>query len=257
MFASVYPERKKIIVSSVVGAVFSCVIFIDFNIFVSFLIKILSAATSTIIAFGFRNKLYFLKMFFYSLRIYMIFTGVVIFLGQSTGKFYVNNFCVYVDINPIILVCSIISIYIFISIFDVVFSTKQKNNIFNFTIYINENEIKAKALYDTGFKLRDVMTNRNLILCDKYFISLYLEKTLKESIDRFLKEGVIDDKRIIPVFYSDVSNEGMMPGVKIDNVICEDTGKKIDNVLLVITGKKLEGEINLLFGKEVYNMIGE
>ena len=144
-----------------------------------------------------------------------------------------------------------------ISIFEAVVYSREKDVMHNISVHINGNIIQGTALYDTGFRLKDILGNKNLLLCDFSFISDKIEKNLCESISLFFLENMIEDKRITPIFYSDISKDGMLPAIKPDKVICTDTNKEIENTLLVITNKKMKGEVNLLFGKEIFNMIGE
>ena len=153
------------------------------------------------------------------------------------------------------MVFCIIFIYIIVYIADIVFYRQSKNLLYDIEIHIEDKRIKGKALYDTGFRVKDILTHKSLILCDYNFISEILSQDIKDNLNNFYINGEITDKRIKTVFYSDVSKEGILLGIIPDKVICKNN--EIKNTMLVITKAKIEGEINFLIGKEIFNTIKE
>ena len=253
--AEISTDQKRIILSSLIGSLFSFTIFLNIPNSLALILKIFSVLFSSFIAFGYKSKLYFTKCVLYSVTVYFIFTGAVIYLFQNNRMLYSNNFNLYLNINPVTLVFCIIFIYIIVYIADIVFYRQSKNLLYDIEIHIEDKRIKGKALYDTGFRVKDILTHKSLILCDYNFISEILSQDIKDNLNNFYINGEITDKRIKTVFYSDVSKEGILLGIIPDKVICKNN--EIKNTMLVITKAKIEGEINFLIGKEIFNTIKE
>ena len=66
--------------------------------------------------------------------------------------------------------------------------------------------------------------------------------------------------KIIPIFFSDVSGEGMMAGIKVDELtVCLDGNRKkvLQGAILALAQKKILSGAQIIFGKEIYNILGE
>lgn len=252
-----YAETKRLIASSVTGALFSAAIFFDIPIMQSALIKLLSVSLCVFIAFGYGGKFIFLKNILSFIAANLALSGFIFFIAQKTEIIYINNYMFYIYLNPVLLVACILSIYILLTLYDFVFSS-PKNRLYRVIIEFNNNEHCLTGFYDTGFGLKDIILHRALIMCDYDTVKNIVDKELSEQIYNFFIDGTYENNSIIPVFYGDISNKGILPSIKPDNVFIMKNGKRkeLKNTAIVVCRQKLSEEYQIIFGKEIFNRIG-
>jgi len=260
MFSNIPCNTRRTIISSVAGAFFSLFIFMDNMILpLSYLIKIISAVLCCLIAFGYTTILPFIRNILCLLRSDTIFSGVLILLFNNPEYLYGNNLYWYININPILLVLCIFAVFIIVSTYDFFSAGISKNSIFSFEIYFGNNHKKLYGFYDTGFGVKDILGRKGVILCSLADLQDTIDTGLYRNIEDFINDKPVTDKRITPIFYSDISSNGMLPAVKPQKINSINNGvkKELKDVLLAFTDKKFSDEVQLIFGKEIFNMIGE
>lgn len=198
----------KIILGSLIGTVSIILLFISLNNLSLFLIKLFISILMIIITFGKRNLL---KNIIYFYLISIILGGSIYLLDNTyiynnKGLVFINN-GLSINIVLIILISPII-IYFYIKE-----QKTYKNNYSN--IYITEIIIKGKvyrlkSMLDTGNKLKDPYTNKNILL---------INNNIKLNIDKF-----------IYVPYIALNTKGIIKCIKPDKVIVNN---KIINKCLI------------------------
>lgn len=203
------PANKRLILSSLVGSLFSLVIFLPpMNAYFVTLIKILGAFVIVFISFGFGGFLTYLKNTFVFFAVNFIFSGVATaFIELSRTDFLIhNNMSLYADFSLTMLVVSTIVAYFAISFFRYLFDRKSViSDKFSVLVSFSENTFSLKGIADSGNRLVDNFTGRPVIVCDCEKIGLTEEYTTP-FVDssfrglRFLTCNTINKNGIIPAF---------------------------------------------------------
>ncbi len=244
--------------SSVAGAFFSITVFFSIPFWLMFIIRCVSVFICGVIAFGIRQKLLFVKALIYLFVGTFCFTGLITIIFQNNSRVFVNNMYIYLNINPMILVCSILAVYLILYSAEFIYEGYKREYIYNIEIICKGKKLKGMAFYDTGFKINDVITFKTVMLTSYKFIESILPGEISSDINRFYSSGTYTSKDILPLFYSDLSNNGMLPAITAEKVIISGsrTKKIIENVLIGISPNKISEDFDMIFGKDIYIMAG-
>ncbi|MEG0020976.1 MAG: sigma-E processing peptidase SpoIIGA, partial [Oscillospiraceae bacterium] len=110
--------------------------------------------------------------------------------------------------------------------------------------------IKVQAFYDTGFALKDVINNKDVILVDYKKVKDRLPENLQETLERYFLKGITQtDEKVTPIFFSTISGDGSLPGIKALDV--KINNKSIDNVMLAFSQNALTENVNAIFGSDI------
>ena len=140
---------------------------------------------------------------------------------------------------PVEQICVLIAIamsYLLIMIMKKIL--RNSNYICDLKIKINERYVMTKALIDTGHNLNDLITGDTVIIVNENVIREISEELL------YVLEGktlVIPEKyktKIRMITYSSVGGEGVLMGVRCENVSLYYSGKKIENKNVVVALSK-------------------
>ena len=190
----------RLVLGGLIGSFSIIILFIPLNNITLFLIKLSISILIIIITFGKRN---FFKNIVYFYLISIILGGTLYLLDityvyKNKGLIFFNN---GLSINFIlILTLSPIIIYLYIK--------EHKNyntnysNIYTTEIIIKNKVYKLKSILDTGNKLKDPYTKRNIIL---------INNNIKIDINKF-----------IYVPYIALNTKGIIKCIKPDKVIIND-----------------------------------
>ncbi len=258
IFSSGFYDKKRLIISSFIGALFSLIVLIELNnFFISISVKIIAIVVSVLIAFGFNNKYYFLKNFLSLLLANFILYGFLAFI-KDNNVIVLKNTIIYLNINPVLLVISVLFIWVVITVFNIFFNEKLLEEDIKIKLILNNKEVVLSAFYDTGFKIKDIINNKNVILIDFNKIKNIISDENKNIIENFFNNNEIKNTKIItPIFYSTINGEGMIPAIKADNIyiIQKENEKEIKNCLLALSKEKMSNEVEVIIGKEVFKML--
>ena len=154
-------KLKRILFSSLIGE-FSLLVFIIKGKILILFLKFILAIIINIICFSYRNLKYTITNILYFYMTSIILGGFIYFL-----KLQNINYLLIILISPLIL-------YIYYKQ-----SISLKNNFQNYyqlTIYFNEEDyVIVNGYLDTGNKLKDPITNKNVILLNKKLAKCYLK----------------------------------------------------------------------------------
>lgn len=212
-------KLKKIMFGSLIGGISIFALFIKLSNIELFILKAFISLIMILITFNFKNIKYTLKNLEYLYMNSIILGGFLYFLNiefsyKNDGLiFYHNglsiNFIFLIIFSPIIL-------YIYIK------QIKEIKNNYNLyykvNIYYNNSVYKVTGFLDTGNKLVDPLTNKEVII-------------LNENIIKKLNKYRI-------ISYKTLDNEGL---IKIIKANIEIDNKLYKNVLIGLTKIQMEG----------------
>ena len=250
-------NRKRVLISSVAGAFFCLYIFMPSkNMFIDIAVKIISLMVCSVIAYQRKGKLkncIVQTLVFAALNILL--TGIIITSSVQYKMLYHKNMFFYVDINPVILVTASAVVYIVTTIFSVLKSQFSANELYTADITFRDFELnEIIAFYDSGLKIRDIVSNKDVIITDFEKIKEQLPNSISSDILDFLNEKYSDISTIfIPVFINTVSGSGMLPAIKADKV--KINGKEAENILVAFTKNNFSENVAAIFGTGVKKQI--
>ena len=249
------PGVKRLIFSAVIGSILSLSIFFDIDGGFALLIKFMSLTACCAVTFGVSSKKKFVQNIVYLTAVYAAFGGIITAVSHKTQRIYTNNYNYYININPLLLAGCIGVMYLLVFCFDNVADGKNKN--YRFAVKINGEKFYINRFYDTGFKVKDIVTGRRVLLCD---INAF------KAENGFLYENLKKRKNfktdlpfiVTPVFYSALNKEGVLPAFVPDKLrLVTDKGEKnIENIILAITESDFGEDIQAIFGKDIFNSVG-
>lgn len=258
VIAGIGMDRKRAVIASVIGALFSLSIFLPQNIPFSFVIKTASVLCCCLCAFGLDKPTVFLRNSACLMAANLLLSGLLMAVFRNSPTVYINNLNYYFNINPVLLAACIFAVYGAITAVEMLYSGADKRLTYPVTITMNGKTVSGTAFYDTGFKVRDILGNRPVAMCEYDFFKSCLEKEQQKRVEDFVSGNL--HGKILPIFYSDVSGEGMMAGVKVDEftINLDNNRKKVlQGVILALAQKKVLSGAQIIFGKEIYNILGE
>lgn len=245
------PKKLRLLISSAVGAGFSLIIFLPpVNIILLSIIKIIFSAVLTLIAFGYKNGLYFVKnlVLFYASN--FIFAGAMlaIWFFISPKGMVINNSVVYFNISAVMLVITTAVIYLFVMLIsNIIERTFPKDSIYKLKLRLNEKETELITYLDTGNHLRDVFTGYPVIIGSAEKIAQLFENDIKSIIisDMCASQKYENIKQKAPdilfklIPFCTVGGDGMMLSFAPDEAIISsvDCVHKTDKILVAISDK--------------------
>lgn len=210
----------RLVLSSLFGTVTLLILFIPFNNITMIIYKLLVSVIMILIAFGYRDFLYFKKNIIYFYLVSMLMGGAIEFLDTQFS--YSNNGIGFINNGRSIsyIVVLIIGLYMF---YRYIVSFKDlKNNYSNYykcSLYFDDlNYVDVSAYLDTGNKLSDPYSNKSIILIDKCLVN---EVNIRSPI-------------YVP--YNSLNNHGLLKCFKPFKIVID--GKENDKFLVGISEEK-------------------
>lgn len=253
-------KKWRIVIASIVGSLFSLLIFIEINQIILFFLKVLLGLFLVFLCFGFKSKQIFFKTVGLFLATNLIFAGSMfgIWICFSPITMYYNNGIVYFDISSVIVFISTIVSYLIINIISFILNrVKSTTELYRILIENENKSVELIGFYDTGNTLRDSFSDLPVIIVEfekikhiipKQLHSVFLgELEISSSIDINWKKKI----RMIP--YSVVGGNMMLVAFKPDNFYIINNAKQIKkNVLVGVNKTKLsDGEYSAILNKQL------
>lgn len=241
----------RLIVASLIGGLFSIVIFFDnISVPLNILMKSVLFLSMVLTAFGVKN----IKSFFKDCASFALvnfgFAGIMFAVCTSVvpnAAIYKNGI-VYFDISLVTLTVSAIICYCVLSIISRFTKSKvPQKSIYEIKIYYNNKNINGKALFDSGNTLCDCFSGRPVIIAENEFVNTLFPGDDLTSLRNF---------RLIP--YSTISNGGALPAFMADKVEIYIKNKwiEIKEIYIAVTDKKIvSGGYSALFGVPLYETV--
>lgn len=209
----------KSLISAMVGALYAVLVFFPGLSFIqSMAMKIILSAVLVWLAFGFKSRMHFLKMWGSFYLASFIFGGSIIAIMSTTsiggklGAVYSNGE-IYFNLPWRWVMVSALGTYALVLYFGHVRKKRVAKEAItrNLTIYINGKSVETKAIIDTGNSLFDPITGVPVIVCEHNTLKKIVPKGMEDMWNAGLKV------RLIP-FSSIGKEDGMMPAVIPDYV---------------------------------------
>lgn len=256
-------RRKKIILASLVGAVYSLYILVpEINIILSILIKLLMSATIVFIAFSKMSKKNFIKSVLCFYLISFSFAGIMFFLWCLIHPdwLFIHNSIVYFNISPIILILATIISYVIIEIINRIIAKHEINNlIYNVEINVFDKKLTLRAKVDTGNTLIEPFSNTPVAVVEYKYIKEIIPIDMREFFEdtcyafntQKLPNKWKSKCRVIP--FKVISSDGILPSFKPDSFIVFMNNKHIkkDVYIAVCSSKNLTGNFEMLINPQI------
>ncbi len=241
-FLSLPVKRLRLIAASALGAAYSLTILLpEVNLFLSFFIKLIMAATIVLAAYPFNG----LKQLLRELGSFYImsfsFAGFMLALWYFVAPqgLIIKNSVVYFDISPLLLIILTVICYIIIRLINRVTGRQMSDQILcKIKIDYNGKSSSCFAKVDTGNSLTEPFSN--------YPVAVVYE----ESIASLIPPETSGKIRLVP--FQAVSGGGLLPSFKPDllTIICGKKQFKIHNVYIAVTKASL-GEFSALLNPDL------
>lgn len=263
-------KHIRLILASLIGAVYSILSYMSLlEIYSSIILKIILSIIIVYVAFypPKVNRLWKDLLIFYLTS--FVFGGAafsLIYIIKPQEILMKNG--LFLGIYPLktIILGAILAFIIIITAFKIVKSKiSKKDMICEIEIKLNEQEIKTKAMIDTGNLLKDPLTNTPVIVIEHTLLYDCMPKEILNNLEQILggelekipeeiRNKYISKLKLIP-FSSLGKQNGMLLGIKSEyvNIIQKDKISKKENVIIGIYNKSLtkKGEYRALIGIEL------
>lgn len=249
-------NRKRIVFSAVFGAVSCLYIFFSFeNVLLDLSVKILSLIICASIAFGVTDKKKFIIQTLTYVLLNALLTGVIAALSLKSSAVYHNNMFFYIDVNPVFLVVISAFIYGILLLIELVADKTSAHKCFAVDIVFKDFKLTdISAFYDSGFKLKDIISNKDVIIVSYKKIENCLPGEVCDDVKKFFMQKYDEVKCLfVPVIFNTLTGEGIMPSLKAEYI--RINGKKIDNILVAFTASELTENVDAIFGLSVRRQI--
>lgn len=231
-------NRLRIFLSSLLGALYSFIIFIPLKGILLAVSKPLLCALMVIIAVKFRNIKQLLKDSAIFFGINFLFAGLMfgLWVTTSSNLLYFYNGIVYFNISAKLLIISTIIAYIFTEIVFRITDSSVKGEVFDVTIRRNSNKISLKGFWDSGNTLCDPFNASPVMVAPiKSVADILTEKEIyavKNCSATSLHEYGIN---VIPC--KTAQSHTLLPVIKIDGITLkkDNISYTCENVLLGIS----------------------
>lgn len=267
-------QQLRLLLSSIIGSVYAVIVYLDIlQIYSNIFAKIILSIIMTYIAFNPKNIKQLLKHLLIFYLVSFIFGGctfALIYFIKPENVQMKNG--VFVGIYPI-KVAILAGVVAFI-VTQIAFKiNKNKLNsqktFFNIEIFFESKMLKVKALLDSGNMLKDPISKFPVIIVEKDELKKIISEDFLKYIENVMgggKEEIYENLelkkhlsrvRMVP-FMSIGKENGMLIGIRVDNIKIETEDLEIENVIVAIYDKKLTKDnkynaligLNLLEGEE-------
>ena len=209
---------KRILLSSVFGNVSLLLLGIN-NEIVFFFLKIFGAVVINLVCFGYRDFKNLLKNVTYFYLVSMLMGGVVYFF-KSQFIFSDNGLILKTDLFKYLVVIFVSLLVIYLYLFKFKELRNQYSSYYSCLIYLDDNNsVRVSGFLDTGNKLKDPYSNKNIILVNRNILG--------------------DIKLLNPLYvpYNSLNNHGLLECFKVKKIVID--GKENSDFLLGISEEKM------------------
>lgn len=209
---------KRLIGASVLGGVFTFIMYLDISSFLYFILKIVTGLIMVLVAFRFNDIKYLLINFIYLIILSVILGGFLYFINSELG--YSKDGILYFTDGKVLNLIILLFLFLVITILFVKIEKKYKKDFsskYEVTLFLNSKKLKLKGFVDTGNQLYDPYFNRPVVI---------LNKGIDVCFDRCI---------YIP--YNTISGSGVMKGFLVDKIYIKNIGYK-KNIILGISNDK-------------------
>lgn len=224
----------KIFLAALLGAISLVILFLPFNEYILFSLKILISIFMVLIAYGYKDLKYTFNNLFYLYMCSVILGGFLYFLNvafsyKRYGLVFVNEGLSVNYVALIILAPLILGLY--------VYQNKRIKRLYNYIyevkiVFKDNEEIKCQGFLDSGNKLKDPITNKYIILIEKDLINYHNKVPLYVPFRTVNKKGLLE---CLPIKYIEVNKHkynNYLIGISTNKFNIEGINCLLNNKLL-------------------------
>ncbi len=263
-------KHIRLILASGLGAIYSIIAYMSIlEMYSSVILKIILSIIIVYIAYNpqnVKNMWKYLVIFYMTSFVFGGAAFALIYIIKPQDILMKNG--LFLGTYPLktIILGAIVAFIVIVTSFKLVKSKISKKDMFcTIKININEKEIEAKAMIDTGNLLKEPISNTPVIVVEHTLLYDCMPKEILNNLENILggdfeniseevKNKYISKLKVIP-FSSLGKQNGMLIGIKPKDVtvINDENENKIDNVIIGIYNKSLtkRGEYRALIGIEL------
>ena len=167
------------------------------------MLKGLSAVLIVAVAFPKSSWRTMGKNLLWYLALNLLLSGVVLFalyyLEPKGIQLY--NMTLYFNVSPLLLIGSVTATYLLLQALTFFFGRPKEQVILPFRTLVNRQKIEGKALWDTGYQIRDPISGANTFLLSFPQIRAQLPKALEMAISDYFCTGMLHEGagiRLVP-----------------------------------------------------------
>lgn len=224
----------RLILGAFTGALFSLTIFIKAdNPLITVLIKSLSSAVISLIAFGFHNRREFLKALIMTAAVSVIYSGGLILFYQlfKPPDMLIINDVPYFEINPLLLVLLTAIIYFILLLLRKLFSERIKCTVVPLSFKVNDKEYSCIGKIDTGCNLTEPFSDSPVIIAD----------------ERVFRTDSSEPRRVIP--YTTVGGSSYLFAVRADRVTVD--GQAINKSIYIASAEIKNSQYEAVINSDI------
>lgn len=249
------PKTWRIVVSAVIGGLFSFYIFLPKSpLLIEILAHLLMNSVMMLVCMGFKSVKTFLRGMLVHFGVVCCYGGVMTALWQifKPQGMIINNSVVYFNISPVVLIITTVFGYFLYMIFSKIFAVTSKGaKRCNITLYALGKSVGASAIIDTGNSISDIMSDSEVIIADKS-----VAKALFGNLD-ITKDPLLATRyRTIPC--NTVSGNSILEGFRCDicQVYLEDKIISLNNPVLAISKTPIKEDYSVILNPKILNLEG-
>ena len=224
----------RLLLGSFTGSLFALSIFLDLHsgLLLS-AVKIMSAFAITLTTFGCKNKTEFFKALILTVAVSTLFCGMMILFYQvfRPPNMMIINDVVYLQLNPLIMICLTVIIYVLLLLLYKLFFERIKSTIVHLCFTVQGNSYACMAKVDTGCNLCEPFSSSPVIIADSTVFTI----------------GKDAPARIIP--YTTVNGSSYLYAVKADTVIIDK--RVINKSVYIAATDQLNHNFHAIINSEI------
>lgn len=224
----------RLLLGSFIGALFSLAIFLDPDSrILLFLLKVVSSAVLTLIAFGWKSGKEYLRAAAVTVAASLLYCGLFILFYQifKPPNMLIVNDVVYLQVNPLMLLGLTALIYLVLLLLSRLLRERIKSTVVSLSFTVDDREYACVGKIDTGCSLVEPFSSAPVIIADKNVL----------TIDERLPH------RIIP--YTAVGGSSFLSAVRAGKV--EIDRKSIDKTVYIAVADLHNGHYQAIINSDI------
>jgi stage II sporulation protein GA (sporulation sigma-E factor processing peptidase) len=259
-FMRVTYKRVRLILASVLGAVYSLIILLpQMNPWLSLLVKLAMSVTIVLVAYR-RTSL---KMFLRALACFYITSFAFAGLMLAAWYFFapqgmaMKNSIVYFNISPLVLIITTVACYAVIRVIQRITGQQAVKETFcRLTISMNETAVSCTAKVDTGSSLTEPFSHFPVVVAEYRSIEKIVPPQIKAMIRKEADYNSLEQPggfRLVP--FHALSGEGVLSAFQPDKLSIHTAKKTVETkqvYVAVFRGKLAGGAFDALLNPELF-----
>ena len=219
-------SRGRMIISALIGGLFSFVIFLpDDSVFFSTIIKIFSCIIISLTSMGYKDFFSFFKNTVFLLLVNFIFAGLMLCLWLFVAPLdmFYSNGALYFDIDGLTIIISTSVAYFIVKGVRFLLDRNGKNDRkYSIEIHNRDRTTTLSALADTANGLVDYFSGLPVIICKKESCKEILPKDLVCILSDHNNTDIRTVKGVRLLPFSTIAGDSFVYSFKVDRIIIKE-----------------------------------